>query len=435
MPNKLFKNTSLALRFIFFLSIVLITGFGIVIFLLQYKEAWVVESLISSIKDAFIQASAPISETLIHELSIGIDGIIYSFIFELSLWMIGIAIFIISAVYIIFKILVRKRLAELAVRFRDVAEGDGDLTSRIALQGNDGIDKLGHQFNNLIEKIQTTMVKVVSSSNQVASASTNVAAITEKTSADIMQQRSETDQIATAMNEMTATSEEVATNANNASSAAQHAQAESMTGKETVDQTIQSINSLAAEVNQANDVIKQLQDDSENIGSVLDVIRGIAEQTNLLALNAAIEAARAGEQGRGFAVVADEVRTLASRTQQSTEEIQSMIEKLQTGANTAASVIQSSHNHAQKSVTLASNAGNALDKITQSVITISEMNTHISNSANEQQNVVGSMDQNLTSISQSSNATVEASQNTLNEIQELSRTATELQDALSQFKI
>lgn len=316
-----------------------------------------------------------------------------------------------------------------------MAEGDGDLTSRISLQGNDGIDKLGHQFNNLIEKIQTTMVKVVDASNRVASASTNVAEITERTSSDIMQQRSETDQIATAMNEMTATSQEVASNASNASDAAQHAQTESMTGKETVNQTIQSINTLANEVNKANDVIKQLQDDSENIGSVLDVIRGIAEQTNLLALNAAIEAARAGEQGRGFAVVADEVRTLASRTQQSTEEIQSMIEKLQAGTNTAASVMQSSHSHAQESVSLASNAGDALDKITQAVVTISEMNTQISHSANEQQSVVGSMDQNLTSISQSSNATVEASQNTLNEIQELSRTATELQDALSQFKI
>lgn len=435
MFSSLFKNTSLALRFVFSLSAVLITGCGIAVLLLQFREGLIIDALSSRLQNNLQHSNIAIPEGFIDLANNSISSVISPFILELSLMMVGIAIFVIISVYFIFMVLVRKRLAALAVRFRDVSEGDGDLTSRIDLKGNDGIDKLGHQFNNLIEKIQSTMITVVDASNKVASASDNVHTITQQTSSDIMQQRSETDQIATAMNEMAATSQEVASNANSASDAAQHAQSESLAGKATVEDTINVINSLASEVNQANDVIKQLQSDSENIGSVLDVIRGIAEQTNLLALNAAIEAARAGEQGRGFAVVADEVRTLASRTQQSTEEIQKMIEKLQAGANSAASVMQSSHTHAQESVTFASNAGNALDKITQSVITISEMNTHISHSANEQQSVVHSMDQNLTSISHSSNATVEASQNTLNEIQELSRTATELQNALSQFKI
>lgn len=435
MFSSIFKNTSLAVRFVIALSSILVIGCGMAIILLQFKETLIIDEVNSRVLQSLQQFSVASPEGFVADLDNRIDSVLSAFIFELSLMMVGISVFVVTAVYIIFTVLVRKRLAGLAVKFRNVAEGDGDLTSRITLQGNDGIDKLGHQFNNLIEKMQSTMIKVVDASNQVTSASANVAENTEKTSADIMQQRSETDQIATAMNQMSATSQEVAGNAMSASDAAQHAQTESIEGKTTVESTIQAINNLASEVNQSNDVIKQLQDDSENIGSVLDVIRGIAEQTNLLALNAAIEAARAGEQGRGFAVVADEVRTLASRTQQSTEEIQTMIEKLQTGANSAAAVMKSSHAHAQESVELASNAGNALDKITQAVITINEMNTHISHSANEQQSVVASMDQNLTSISQSSNATVEASQNTLNEIQELSRTATELQDTLAQFKI
>jgi len=434
MLNSLFKNKSLAIKFVISLSTILIVGCAMAIALLQLREAQIIESLSQNIS-TLIQSNLTVSETLVTQISTEITDSVSSFIFELSLMMIGIAIFVVVAVYMIFMLLIRKRLANLANRFRDVSEGDGDLTRRIPLQGNDGIDKLGHQFNNLIEKIQGIMTRVVTASDQVASASSNVAQITQQTSSDILQQRSDTDQIATAMNEMTATVQEVADNANSAADAAQQAQTEAMEGKKTVEKTISSIHTLASEVNQANDVIRQLQADSDAIGSILDVIQTIAEQTNLLALNAAIEAARAGEQGRGFAVVADEVRTLASRTQQSTEEIQQMIDKLQSGANNAASVMESGHQRAEASVEQASKAGTALDGITQAVVTISEMNTHIAHSANEQQSVVTSMDQNLTNISHSASSTVDASQNTLNEIDELSRTSSELQQALSQFKL
>jgi len=433
--NALFKNKSLAARFVTLLSLILFSGCTIAILLLEVREDYLIETIdndiLSIIENSHLKVNEDFKQSLIDSTTQNIS----QFGMELNLLMAAVAIFVIIAVYLLFLYLIRHRLADLATRFNDVTEGDGDLSKRITLQGNDGIDKLGHQFNKLIEKVQNTMITVVNAANQVTSGSVNVSEITRKTSAEIMQQRAETDQIATAMNEMTATVQEVAGNANNAANAAQHAQTEALEGKTTVEQTIDSINTLATEVNQANDVITQLQSDSESIGTVLEVIRGIAEQTNLLALNAAIEAARAGEQGRGFAVVADEVRTLASRTQQSTEEIQDMIEKLQQGANNAADVMQQGHQRAQESVDQASKAGSALDGITQAVVTISEMNTHIAHSANEQQSVVSSMDQNLTSISHSANSTVDAMQNTEVEIQELSRMAEELQAALSQFKL
>ncbi|MDH5518221.1 MAG: methyl-accepting chemotaxis protein [Gammaproteobacteria bacterium] len=430
-----FKNSSLALKFVISLSIILVSGCSIAIVLLHIRQDMIIEALLSSVQSGLSQTSQAASTEVFAQLEHSVDKIISSFINELSILMIAIALFVIITVYLIFLLLIRKRLAALATRFRDVSEGDGDLTKRISLQGNDGIDKLGHQFNNLIEKIQVIMLKVVSSSNQLSAASNRVSEITQQTATVIVQQRAETDQIAAAMNQMTATVLEVANNASSAADAAQHAQDESLEGKQTVENTIESINSLATEVIQANDVIKQLQVDSENIGSVLDVIRSIAEQTNLLALNAAIEAARAGEQGRGFAVVADEVRVLASRTQQSTEEIHQMIEQLQARANNAATVMESGHSRAKDSVEQASKAGQALDKITQAVISIAEMNTQISHSTNEQQSVVGSMDQNLTSISHSANETVTATQNTLKEIQELLRTSNELEKTLSQFKL
>jgi len=435
MIKSLFKNKSLVFKFVSLLSIILLTGCLSAIILLDIRQDYLIKSLDENMLSIIENSQITVNEEFKQSIDESTSQIINRFGLELQLLMIGVAVFVVIAVYMIFLYLIRQRLANLATNFRDVAEGDGDLTRRVKLQGNDGIDKLGHQFNNLIEKIHSTMSTVVGAANQVSSASINVSEITQQTSADIMQQRAETDQIATAMNEMTATVQEVAGNANSAANAAQHAQEEALQGKKTVEQTIGSINTLASEVNQANDVITQLQSDSESIGTVLEVIRGIAEQTNLLALNAAIEAARAGEQGRGFAVVADEVRTLASRTQQSTEEIQDMIEKLQLGANNAADVMNRGHQRAQESVEQASNAGSALDGITQAVVTISEMNTQIAHSANEQQSVVSSMDQNLTSISQSANSTVEATQNTEAEIQELSRMANELQSTLSQFKL
>ncbi|MDH5484166.1 MAG: methyl-accepting chemotaxis protein, partial [Gammaproteobacteria bacterium] len=310
---------------------------------------------------------------------------------------------------------------------------EADLRKRIEIHGNDGIDKLGNLFNELLEKFHGTISQVSNATTQLAFASSQVSQITQSTTDDIIRQQKDTDQAATGMNEMTATVQEVAQNASTAADAAENAENESNIGKQVVNTTIQSINSLANEIENAHTVILKLQTDSEQIGSVLDVIRSIAEQTNLLALNAAIEAARAGEQGRGFAVVADEVRTLASRTQKSTQEIQEMIEQLQQGSNNAVDVMEMSKKRAQESVDHASQAGTALDNINQSVVSINEMNNHIATSANQQSQVAAEMDLSLVNISQVANTTAEGAQNTLLQSQELEKLASHMQELMRKF--
>jgi methyl-accepting chemotaxis protein len=237
------------------------------------------------------------------------------------------------------------------------------------------------------------------------------------------------------MNEMTATAAEVARNAASAAEAAHHAEAEAQQGTKIVQNTIAAINSLSAEVGSANEVIKKLKADSEQIGKVLDVIRSIAEQTNLLALNAAIEAARAGEQGRGFAVVADEVRTLASRTQQSTAEIQKMIEILQSGAIDSVRVMEAGKLRAEEGAAQAAKAGDALARITRAVVTINQMNTQIASAAHEQSAVSHEIDNNVNNISQAATTPAEGAQRTVVESQELARLAKHLQELIKQYKV
>jgi uncharacterized phage infection (PIP) family protein YhgE len=225
-------------------------------------------------------------------------------------------------------------------------------------------------------------------------------------------QRSETEMVAASMNEMSATVKTVADNAESAASAATEAQTEASEGKSVVDKSIGSINKLADEVQRAADVIHRLESDSESIGVVVDVIRDIAEQTNLLALNAAIEAARAGEQGRGFAVVADEVRTLASRTQESTQEIQQMIERLQAAAVEAVGVMGDGKREAESSVEQAARAGESLQSIIASVSTIADMNTQIASAAGQQNTTAEEMNRNLAHISEMASQTAEGAMKT-----------------------
>ncbi len=311
----------------------------------------------------------------------------------------------------------------------------GNLTARINLNSKDEMSSIAQSFNNMAERIESLIQQIMSASTQLATAAEEVSAVAGDSSRNVEQQRNETDQVATAMNEMTATVNEVARNAESAAGAANSADNETQGGKQVVDKTTATILALAQEVENAATVISQLAEDSDNIGTVLDVIKNIAEQTNLLALNAAIEAARAGEQGRGFAVVADEVRTLASRTQQSTREIESMIDKLQTGAKQAVTVMQTGRETAQSGANGAREAAQSLDAIARAVATIRDMNNQIASAAEEQNAVAEEMNRNIVNISQGAEQTAAGAEQTTTAATELSRLAGDLQNLVSSFRV
>jgi methyl-accepting chemotaxis protein len=326
-------------------------------------------------------------------------------------------------------------MKRLLAHLENVAEGEGDLTVRLEANSRDEMGRVADAFNHFVSKIHKLIGSSVNSTGQLASSTQQLTVVAAESSQAVAQQMSELDQVATAITEMTATVQEVARNAGSAAAAARDADSQANQGKQVVIETIETINELAEAVQHSADVINKLKDESTNIGAVLNVIKSVAEQTNLLALNAAIEAARAGEQGRGFAVVADEVRQLASRSQQSTQEIEKIIQALQGRAKDAVQAMEEGRDRANRSVTQAASAGQALEEITRAVSTISDMNTQIASAAEEQSAVTEDINRNTVSIQTLANKAAEGSSHTAAAADELAALADLLRGELSQFKV
>jgi methyl-accepting chemotaxis protein len=326
-------------------------------------------------------------------------------------------------------------LLETTDAMDEISQGDGDLTARLDESGNDELTNLSVAFNRYTEKIHEIVKEVQGATEELTSSSDELNRISTESNQNMVQQRSETQQAATAVTEMAATVKEIAKSSESAALSAREADAEAIEGKSVIGAAAETINKLASEVEHSAEVINRLETESESIGSVLDVIRGIAEQTNLLALNAAIEAARAGEQGRGFAVVADEVRTLASRTQQSTQEIHEMIEKLQVGSREAVQVMESSRATTQLTVEKASEAAESLNKIADAVGVISDMNTQIASAAEEQSVVAQEIDKNIVQISSLAEHGAEQTTHVSNASEKLAELSSSMAQLVQQFKV
>ncbi|AVU77785.1 chemotaxis protein [Pseudomonas rhizophila] len=330
---------------------------------------------------------------------------------------------------------IARPLKQMVAMLDDIAQGEGDLTRRLVSDRADELGAIAKGFNTFLSKLQGMITQVVTSVQSVSDSSEHTADIAIRTNQGVHKQMVEIDQVATAVHEMTATAQDVARNATQAAQAAGHADQAASQGMQIVRDTSTSIGALAVEIGKAVGVVQALAKDSENINAILTAIRGIAEQTNLLALNAAIEAARAGEQGRGFAVVADEVRNLAQKTQQATEEIQTMIQQLQQGTRDVVRVMEDSQHRTDESVQHAAKAAQALETITQAVSVINDMNTQIASAAEEQSAVADDINRNVINIGQVANEVAGGADESSAASADLTKLAEQQRRLINQFKV
>jgi len=311
----------------------------------------------------------------------------------------------------------------------------GDLTVRIDVSREDELGQLARAMEKMRANLLAVISQISDTTTKLSNSADEILTVTRTVSNHMVEQRSETEQVATAMNQMTATVHEVSKNILATATSAQQASAETDMGSRIVQEAVQSITVLANQISDASEIINRVESNSHNISSVLDVIKSIAEQTNLLALNAAIEAARAGEQGRGFAVVADEVRTLASRTQESTGEINEMITQLQQGSKSSVEAMNKSCEQAGLVVSKAENAGKSLTTIASTVAKISELSAQIATAAEEQTAVSEEINRNVVHINEAAIYTADGTRKTSDTANQLAKITVDLQHLVKQFKV
>lgn len=326
-------------------------------------------------------------------------------------------------------------LKRTLVAMKDLAKGQGDLTQRLPEEGSKELIHLSRYFNQFVASIQSIMLNIHDAGTQVSASATQLTSSVNHIDDSLNQQQNDVDMLATAMTEMLATVEEVAGRTVEANDASRLASEETQRSQSIIQENVTQANELAAQINSAGEVVQQLAADAKNVDTVLEVIRGVAEQTNLLALNAAIEAARAGEQGRGFAVVADEVRTLSQRTQESTLEIQTIVEKLQTGAENVVSAMNVGAGKADDASNMSVQAGTTLKNIHQEVIKIEEMAQHIATAAEQQTVTVGDINRNVVSLSDMAGSVSSESAQMASSGKELSHVSEDLMNMIGKFKL
>lgn len=351
-------------------------------------------------------------------------------------WVIGLLV-IATALTVLFAWLLTRSITLPISQALGAAEeiAEGNLTRPIKVDGDDEAGRLLAAMAKMQDKLRDTLQRISGSATQLASAAEELNAVTDESARGLTQQNNEIEQAATAVNEMTSAVEEVARNAVSTSEASRNATTSAGDGRDLVQETVSAIERMSGDVQATATLIGELANESRDIGKVLDVIRGLADQTNLLALNAAIEAARAGEAGRGFAVVADEVRALAHRTQQSTSEIERMIGSIQAGTEHAVDSMRNSTERAESTLNIAKGAGMSLDTINTAIVEINERNLVIASAAEEQAQVAREVDRNLVNIRDLSVQSATGASQTSAASSELSRLAVDLNGMVGRFRL
>jgi len=328
---------------------------------------------------------------------------------------------------------ITKPLKNVSIALKNISEGEGDLTKRLNLKSQDEIGMLANSFDLFVDKIQFIVSNTKKVAMSLKTLATEVEVLSKESSESLDSEKGQLHLVVTAMTEMSATSKDVAKHVDETSIAAQKANENAQNGSDVVQNTIKVISELKEEIVNVSESITELSNNSKNVGSVVEVIDSIAAQTNLLALNAAIEAARAGEQGRGFAVVADEVRSLAARTQQSTQEIREKIDELQDSANKSVIMMQSSKTKTEQGVVEAAHVGDSINTIIEGISVINDMSVQIATAADEQSCVAVEMDENLISINNAVDSTSDVADKSLKSANELVEMSLELEGLIGKF--